>query len=81
MIKVLIVDQFSGVNLYELQQRPIKFDTLVDVMLRGPSPTFGYQAEVKEVPEDFTAAFCTTVLKADADGNAVPHSYNWDSSG
>lgn len=81
MIKVLIVDQFSGVSPYNLQQHPVPFEELIDQVINGPQYSSIRKPEVREVPLDFKAEFLTTVLKADANGNAEVWTYNWDSSG
>lgn len=83
MTKVLIVDQFSGISPYSLQQHPIKFDDLVTEILALPyNPrSFHFKPEVCDVDDSFVPKMCTTVIRANADGYAEAWKYRWDSSG
>lgn len=82
-VRVLIVDQFFGVNPYQLQKHPKTFDALVTECLNQlyPQSISYHKPEVKDVPEDFRPEYGTTVLRAGANGMAELWKYNWDSSG
>ena len=80
-MKVLIVDQFSGVSPYDLQRHPVKFDDICREILSAKPPSYGQKASLEEVPDDYEPRFCTTVIAADENGNAYAWRYNWDSSG
>ena len=83
MTKVLVIDQFSGISPYKLQNSPpIPFDSLVSAVFeRHESTPYYRKPEILEVNEDYNPPFATTVLRANADGNAEVWKYRWDSSG
>lgn len=80
-MKVLILDQFSSVNPYDLQHRPRPFEDLIREQI-GVTASWYRKAEVLEIdPEKFSVPMCTTVLKADEHGYAELWRARWDSSG
>lgn len=79
-MKILVIDQFSGITPYELQQRPRMFDELVAEELAKPRHI--HPAQVLEVePDNFQPEWATTVIRADDSGMAVVWMTRWDSSG
>lgn len=84
MIKVLIVDQFSNITPYSLQQNPVRFDDLIEQEINKPISTpfaLCRKAELREVAEDFKPEMCTTVIRANERGMAEAWRYRWDTSG
>lgn len=89
MMRVLITDQFFGPSPYDLQQCPVQFETLVADMLKEdkerkekfPNDYFTREAKVLDVADDFKPEWCTTIWRADGNGNAEVWKCKWDSSG
>lgn len=82
-MKLLIVDQFSGVTPYWVQQQKISFDDLVRFCLS--TNIGGYKLpEVREMSPtelaDWKPSRGSTVFCADEHGMAVVHRLRWDSN-
>ena len=83
-MKVLIVDQFSGVTPYYLQQNPTPFDDLCEELLEHEkkSPNRWNPTRVEEVDGNtFVPPRCTSVFAATDEGLAYLFKWNWDTSG
>lgn len=82
LIRVLIVDQFSGLGPLALaHSHPLQFEDLVTQMLSAAAPAYGPAPRVDYVPEDYRPALCTTIIRAGSNGLAEVWKYRWDSSG
>lgn len=79
--KVLIVDQFVGPSPYDLQRYPTPFDALCEQVIADYKPSSFRKPEIREVTDDFVPEWCTTVIRANADGIAEAWRCHWDSSG
>jgi hypothetical protein len=82
-MRLLVVDQFSGLSPYWLSQNPSKFDELAAEMIGQNTPQTWRPAKVIEVEDVKThrAEHCTTVFYEDENGMAKHLCHNWDSSG
>lgn len=85
-MKILIVDQFSGISPHFVQKNGWSFDALCEAALapenaRAVNPSMGVKAEVLDVEENYMPPFCTTTFREGADGKVEVWKYRWDSSG
>jgi len=78
-VRVLIVDQFSGVSPYALAKTPVLFEELAAEAIAAGHPWT--KPEVKDVPDDFVPRMATTLVAADANGYAYVWRARWDTSG
>ena len=81
-VRVLIVDQFSGITPIWLRENRPSFQELCDSAETDPG-RFGRLRTpvVTDVREDFHPDWSTTVLREGPDGKAVIWKVKWDSSG
>lgn len=93
-MKILLVDQFSGITPYELSRRPMTFEELIALVQKnwdqraeelmaqyGAGAWLGQAPEVLDVDEKYQPPFATTTFRAGDDGMAEVWRYRWDSSG
>lgn len=78
--KVLIVDQFSSITPYSLQEHHVPFDALAEQVIAEYKPSSFRKPEIREVTDDFVPELCTTVIRANAEGVAECWKYHWDST-
>lgn len=79
--KVLILDQFSGVTPYWLDEHRQSFDELCTMTVRSDFYNgLGRKPLVKEVDATFRTSYGTTCLRAAVDGTAEVWQYRWDSN-
>lgn len=83
--RILLLDQFSGITPYSLQQNPEQFDDLVRRVM-SPAEAQSWTAFTRPLlidraDDDFYLPMGTTAIEADANGRAQVWRTHWDSSG
>lgn len=78
-MKILLVDQFSGLTPRWLQQHPTTFEALCKELVQMPP---GWrEAQVLDVEESYCPPMATSTFRAGADGMAEVWKCRWDTSG
>ena len=79
-MRVIVLDQFSSIHPYALQQRPVRFADLL-ATLDYLEVTGHRTPQVLDVAEDYIPPYSTTVVREGVGGLTEVWKYRWDSSG
>jgi hypothetical protein len=81
--QVLLLDQFSGVTPFSLQENPTKFDDLVKLTTTPSERWWGYKTPQlhEHVADDFELPMASTAIISDDNGYARVWRARWDTSG
>lgn len=81
MFKIIVLDQFTGPNPYQLQQHPLDWKEFEGDVAAGRYDGYTKPLVIEHATENYEPPFATTTYREGKDGRVEAWKMRWDSSG